>query len=61
MATATAGTTTVGVFETRAAAERAVADLRASGYRDDQINVVAKDDRGGAQTLRSRRLYIILC
>ena len=45
MATAT-NTTTVGVFETRAAADRAVSDLRAAGYRDDQIGVVAKDDRG---------------
>jgi hypothetical protein len=42
----TAGTTTVGVFETRAAAERAVADLKAAGYRDDQIGMVAKDARG---------------
>lgn len=40
------GTTTVGVFETRAAAERAIADLRAAGYRDDQIGLVAKDLEG---------------
>ena len=45
MATAT-NTPPVGVFETRAAADRAVSDLRAAGYRDDQIGVVAKDDRG---------------
>lgn len=45
MATTTAGTT-VGVFETRAAAERAVADLKAAGYRDDQIGLVAKDAEG---------------
>lgn len=37
---------TVGVFETRAAAERAVADLRAAGYRDDQISIIARDERG---------------
>ena len=37
---------TVGVFETRAAAERAVADLRAAGYRDDQISLIARDTRG---------------
>jgi uncharacterized protein (TIGR02271 family) len=38
--------TTVGVFENRAAAERAVADLRKAGYRDDQIGLVAKDADG---------------
>ena len=38
--------TTVGVFRTREAADRAVADLRAAGYRDDQIGLVAKDERG---------------
>jgi len=42
------GTTTVGVFETRDAAERAVADLRAAGYRDDQISLIAKDSSGKA-------------
>jgi len=47
MATTTTGTT-VGVFETRAAAERAVADLKAAGYRDDQIGLVAKDAEGKA-------------
>jgi hypothetical protein len=35
--------TAVGVFETRAAAERAVDDLKAAGYRDDQIGLVAMD------------------
>jgi hypothetical protein len=38
--------TQVGVFDTSDAAERAVADLKASGYRDDQIGLVAKDERG---------------
>ena len=38
--------TQVGVFSTRDAAERAVADLKATGYRDDQIGLVAKDERG---------------
>jgi hypothetical protein len=47
MAAATQYPTTVGVFETRAAAERAVADLRAAGYRDDQIGMVAKDATTG--------------
>jgi hypothetical protein len=46
MATATTHGTTVGVFQTRDAAERAVADLRAAGYRDDQIGLVARDSRG---------------
>ena len=39
-------TTQVGVFNTRDAAERAVSDLKAAGYRDDQIGLVAKDERG---------------
>ena len=39
-------TTQVGVFATRAAADKAIADLRAAGYRDDQIGLVAKDSSG---------------
>jgi uncharacterized protein (TIGR02271 family) len=46
MATRTTGTTTVGVFHDRAAAERAVSELRAAGYRDDQIGLVARDASG---------------
>ena len=46
-----AGRTTVGVFATRAAAERAVADLKAAGYRDDEIGMVAKD--AGGKTVRT--------
>jgi hypothetical protein len=46
MAASTTFSTTVGVFETRAAAERAIADLRAAGYSDDQIGMVAKDATG---------------
>ncbi|HEX4610126.1 MAG TPA: general stress protein [Urbifossiella sp.] len=38
--------TTAGVFATRAAADRAVAELKRAGYRDDQIGVVAKDEGG---------------
>jgi len=38
--------TTVGVFESRAAADKAIADLRAAGYRDDQIGLVAKNSSG---------------
>src|SRR4051794_29058503 len=42
---------TVGVFQTRDAAERAVAELRAAGYRDDQIGLVARDS--GGNTVRT--------
>ena len=38
--------TTVGVFGSWDAAQRAVSDLKAAGYRDDQIGVVGKDERG---------------
>jgi hypothetical protein len=40
--------TRVGVFETRAAADKAIADLRAAGYRDDQIGLVGRDSSGKA-------------
>ena len=46
MATATVRSTTIGVFSTHEAADRAIADLKKSGYRDDQIGLVAKDARG---------------
>ena len=48
MTTSTTKTTTVGVFETRQAAERAISDLKAAGYRDDQIGLVAKDSQAKA-------------
>ena len=38
--------TKVGVFATKAAAEKAVADIRELGYRDDQIGLVARDASG---------------
>jgi hypothetical protein len=41
--------TKVGVFRTRDGADKAVADLRAAGYRDDQIGLVAKDEKGNAK------------
>jgi uncharacterized protein (TIGR02271 family) len=44
----TTGMTTVGVFATRAAADKAVADLKAAGYRDDQIGLVARNVDGKA-------------
>lgn len=42
--------TRVGVFATREAADRAIADLKELGYRDDQIGLVAKDASGNAVT-----------
>ena len=50
MASATVRAHTVGVFATRDAAERAVADLRKAGYRDDQIGLVGKDASGKTQS-----------
>jgi hypothetical protein len=38
--------TAVGVFTTREAADRAIAELKRSGYRDDQIGLVGKDSSG---------------
>ena len=46
MVTATVKATKVGVFSTRAAAERAIADLKQAGYRDDQIGLVGKNAEG---------------
>lgn len=40
--------TTVGVFATREAADRAVADLKKAGYKDDQIGLISKDASGKA-------------
>lgn len=39
-------TTVVGVFASRTAAEQAYADLKAEGYRDDQIGLIGKDPKG---------------
>jgi uncharacterized protein (TIGR02271 family) len=36
----------VGVFETRARAEQAIADLRAAGFDDDQIGMIHRDHEG---------------
>jgi hypothetical protein len=46
MATTTKCNTTVGVFATRAAADKAIAELKKAGYRDDQIGLVAKNTSG---------------
>jgi len=46
MATKTTCTTTAGVFATREAADQAIAALKAAGYRDDQIGMIAKDASG---------------
>lgn len=40
--------TTVGLFATREAADRAVEDLKKAGYRDDQIGLISKDSSGKA-------------
>jgi len=42
--------TVVGVFETRAEADRAVNELRRAGFREDQIGVVARDEKGNVTT-----------
>ena len=40
--------TQVGVFATRGAAEQAIADLRAAGYKESQIGLVARNADGKA-------------
>ena len=45
MATTTS-TSVVGVFNSRAEADRAVDELRRMGYSNDQIGVVARDEQG---------------
>jgi len=45
MATATR-TTVAGLFRTRAEVERALRDLRAAGFRDDEIGLVARTESG---------------
>ena len=42
--------TVVGVFEDRKEADRAVADLRAAGFRDDQIGVAMRHSDGSEMT-----------
>jgi hypothetical protein len=44
-------TTIAGVFNTREAADRAIADLRKAGYEDDEIGMVWRDSSG--KTVRS--------
>jgi hypothetical protein len=39
-------TTVVGVFHDRAAAERAVAELRQAGFTDEHVGMIVKDERG---------------
>jgi hypothetical protein len=40
--------TTVGVFASREAADRAIADLKKAGYKDNQIGLISKDSSGKA-------------
>jgi hypothetical protein len=42
--------TVVGVFQDRSAAQKAVAELRRRGFREDQLGVVARDERGDVVT-----------
>jgi hypothetical protein len=46
MSTATSCRTVIGVFQSRAAAERAYQNLRDEGFRDDQLGLVGKDSSG---------------
>ncbi len=41
---ATTCMTTIGVFPSREAAERAIAELKKQGYREDQLGLVARDE-----------------
>src|SRR6476469_1792442 len=43
-------TTVVGVFHDHGDADRAIADLRAAGFRKDQIGVVMRDAEGKTVT-----------
>jgi hypothetical protein len=43
--------TKVGVFATRSAADQTVAELRAAGYRDEQIGLLTRD--GGGNTFKA--------
>src|SRR5256885_2709823 len=49
--TTTGRSTVVGVFEDRAAAERAIEELRQAGFNDDQIGYVVRDNRGTTDTV----------
>jgi uncharacterized protein (TIGR02271 family) len=52
MTKATTGqrSTVVGVFNNHAEAERAVADLKRAGFREDEISLVGKDEKGVTRT-----------
>ncbi|HEX3246541.1 MAG TPA: YsnF/AvaK domain-containing protein, partial [Chloroflexota bacterium] len=45
--------TVVGVFPDRAGAERAIDDLKRSGFRDDQIGIAARDAEDREGSIRS--------
>ena len=49
--TTTGRSTVVGVFEDRAAAERAIEELRRDGFNDDQIGYVVRDNRSTTDTV----------
>jgi hypothetical protein len=46
-------TAVVGVFTDRTSAERAIAELRLAGFRDERIGMVAKDERGRVVDVRT--------
>lgn len=41
------GKTVLGVFKSRDKAEEAVKEIRERGFRDSEINLIAKDDKSG--------------
>lgn len=45
--------TSIGVFQSRSQAEQAIADLRAAGFRDDQIGMIIRDEDGNAKNLNA--------
>lgn len=46
-------TAVVGVFETHAQAQQAIAELRRAGFHEDQIAVIARDESGKVQAART--------
>jgi len=51
-------TTVVGVFTDRRQADAAVDDLRRAGFRDDQIGMAARDDKGTSTTTKEKGTYV---
>ena len=49
--------TVVGVFQSRTQAEQAIAELRAAGFRDEQIGMVARNDMETAEPLATAHAH----